>query len=77
MCLKKCQVYDLYDDCQIGFGSFYSQTRMVRVGLIVGDDVTHVLARGYWPSYNVPYWPEVYSRSGYGRMSAKYGNAFR
>ncbi len=28
-------------------------------GLVVSGDVTQDLERGYWPSYNVPYFPEV------------------
>jgi hypothetical protein len=34
-------------------------------GLVVGADQTETLRRGYWPSYNVPYYPEIYTRSGY------------
>lgn len=34
-------------------------------GLVEGADETETLSRGYWPSYNVPYFPEVYKRSGY------------
>jgi hypothetical protein len=34
-------------------------------GLVQGADVTETLTRGYWPSYNVPYFPDVYSISGY------------
>ena len=45
-------------------------------GLVVAGDRSETLARGYWPSYNVPYWPEVYNKSGYGQMAAKFGNAF-
>jgi hypothetical protein len=26
----------------------------------VGADETETLRRGYWPSYNVPYFPEIY-----------------
>ena len=40
-------------------------------GLLVGADKTETLARGYWPSYNVPFFPEVYNRSGYPAMAAK------
>ena len=29
-------------------------------GLTVAADQTSVLARGYWPSYNVPFYPEIY-----------------
>ena len=28
-------------------------------GLVASRDMTEQLARGYWPSYNVPYFPEV------------------
>ncbi|CAL5220185.1 g2156 [Coccomyxa viridis] len=34
-------------------------------GLTVAADQTDVLARGYWPSYNVPFYPEIYRRAGY------------
>eukprot|EP00933_Yihiella_yeosuensis_P021248 TRINITY_DN16861_c0_g1_i1.p1 TRINITY_DN16861_c0_g1~~TRINITY_DN16861_c0_g1_i1.p1 ORF type:complete len:581 (-),score=106.92 TRINITY_DN16861_c0_g1_i1:191-1861(-) len=34
-------------------------------GLVVGADQTDTLSRGYWPSYNVPYYPEIYKGSGY------------
>eukprot|EP00754_Rhynchopus_humris_P047679 Rhum_TRINITY_DN7256_c0_g1::Rhum_TRINITY_DN7256_c0_g1_i1::g.22097::m.22097 len=33
-------------------------------GQIPGGDVTEILTYGYWPSYNVPYFPEVYAASG-------------
>ena len=29
-------------------------------GLVAGGDQTETLARGYWPSYNVPFYAEVY-----------------
>ena len=32
-------------------------------GLVLYDDVTQQLERGYWPSYNVPYFPEIYEKS--------------
>jgi hypothetical protein len=34
-------------------------------------DVTHELERGYWPSYNVPYFPQVYERAGYPAVKAR------
>ena len=37
-------------------------------GLVKGGDQTATLARGYWPSYNVPYYAEVYNRSGYKQL---------
>ena len=32
-------------------------------GLTVAADQTEVLARGYWPSYNVPFYPEIYRQA--------------
>jgi hypothetical protein len=40
-------------------------------GLVKGGDQTATLARGYWPSYNVPYYAEVYERSGYKELFSK------
>jgi len=34
-------------------------------GRVVAADVTNVLGYGYWPSYNVPYFPDVYNALGY------------
>jgi hypothetical protein len=35
-------------------------------GRVASRDVTDVLnARGFWPSYNIPYLPEIYNASGY------------
>ncbi|PNW85360.1 hypothetical protein CHLRE_03g182750v5 [Chlamydomonas reinhardtii] len=34
-------------------------------------DMTQELARGYWPSYNVAYFPEVYEAAGYPDMIAR------
>jgi len=34
-------------------------------GLVVGEDKTATLEMGYWPSFNVPYFREIYERSGY------------
>ena len=28
-------------------------------GLVASGDMTEQLARGYWPSYNIPYFPEA------------------
>jgi hypothetical protein len=41
-------------------------------GLVVGGDVTQELERGYFPSYNVPYWPAIYNLSGYASMIEKH-----
>lgn len=29
------------------------------------------LERNYWPSYNIPYFPEIYNKSGYPQFTAK------
>jgi len=34
-------------------------------GTIVWDDLTDQLEKGYWPSYNVPYFTKIYDMSGY------------
>ncbi|KAK9864545.1 hypothetical protein WJX84_003217 [Apatococcus fuscideae] len=34
-------------------------------GLVAAADMTETLTRGYWPSYNVPYFQEAYHKSGY------------
>lgn len=41
-------------------------------GLVAAGDETPTLERGYWPSYNVPYFTEIYNRSGYPEFIAKY-----
>lgn len=40
-------------------------------------DVTGVLKKqGYWPSYNTPYFPDIFKMSGAPKMVKKYGNWF-
>lgn len=34
-------------------------------GLVVFEDLTQTLLEGYWPSMNIPYFPEIYKQSGY------------
>jgi len=45
-------------------------------GYVESADVTPELERGYWPSYNVPYFPYIYNISGYPAIVAKNGPDF-
>jgi hypothetical protein len=45
-------------------------------GLLPAADMTPQLARGYWPSYNRPYFDSVWSQSGYGEMERRMGANF-
>jgi len=45
-------------------------------GYIESADVTGILSYGYWPSYNVPYFPYVYQVSGFSYFAEKYGPFF-
>jgi hypothetical protein len=40
-------------------------------GLVVAQDMTEVLARGYWPSYNVAFFPEISEAAGYPSFAAE------
>lgn len=40
-------------------------------GDVVVGDATGDLERGHWPSYNVPYFPEVYNKTGYTAFKAR------
>lgn len=43
-------------------------------GTCQAADVTDVLLqRGYWPSYNIPYFPAIFNQSGYAAEVAKWG----
>ena len=37
------------------------------------EDQTMVLQRGHWPSYNVPFYADIYKMSGYPEIVAKFG----
>lgn len=40
-------------------------------GMVEAADMTEELARGYWPSYNVAYFPQIYEAAGYSSMIAE------
>ncbi|KAK3787397.1 hypothetical protein RRG08_032354 [Elysia crispata] len=42
-------------------------------GLVVADDLTDILRAGYFPSYNIPFFEEIYNKSGYPQMAKKPG----
>jgi len=45
-------------------------------GYIVSADQTpHLLQYGYWPSYNIPFYPFIYNISGYPAMYEQNGNS--
>lgn len=39
----------------------------------IAQDQTMALQRGHWPSYNVPFYEETYTRAGYPKMVARKG----
>nr|XP_032822922.1 phospholipase B-like 1 [Petromyzon marinus] len=44
--------------------------------LVVSEDQTDILRKGYWPSYNVPFYESVYNLSGYPEFVATHGSDF-
>ncbi|KAL3876032.1 hypothetical protein ACJMK2_033919 [Sinanodonta woodiana] len=45
-------------------------------GDVVAGDTTPILRTGYWPSYNIPYFEEIYNKSGYPDFVARHGIDF-
>jgi len=46
-------------------------------GLIISQDMTPTLqSTGYWASYNIPYFEQIYNTSEYPKMVAKYGSQY-
>jgi hypothetical protein len=44
-------------------------------GYIRAEDKTEILRQqSYWPSYNSPYFQDIYNLSGQGELAAKYGD---
>ena len=44
-------------------------------GFMMGSDQTHLLSFGYFPSYNVPFFREVYDRSGFDEVAGRLGGS--
>ena len=36
-------------------------------------DQTPILREGYWPSYNIPFYEDIFTESGYPEVVAKFG----
>jgi len=45
-------------------------------GFVMSADETAILAKGFWPSYNIPFFPTIYNMSGYPAFFNLYGNEF-
>jgi len=45
-------------------------------GLVVSGDQTEILRKGYWSSYNVPFYEEIYNLSGYPEFVKKHGISY-
>jgi len=45
-------------------------------GLVVAADTTAILRTGYWPSYNVPFFEEIFNKSGYPAYVEKHGEQY-
>eukprot|EP01092_Planopodium_desertum_P005955 TRINITY_DN2465_c0_g2_i3.p1 TRINITY_DN2465_c0_g2~~TRINITY_DN2465_c0_g2_i3.p1 ORF type:complete len:281 (-),score=14.90 TRINITY_DN2465_c0_g2_i3:131-895(-) len=45
-------------------------------GLVMKADLTEILQFGYWPSYNVPFFPEIYELSGYPAVVEQFGPSY-
>jgi len=46
-------------------------------GFVVDQDMTSTLrSQGFWPSYNIPYFPFIYSTSGYPQQYRQFGNEY-
>jgi len=45
-------------------------------GYIHTDDATQILTFGYWPSYNIPYFDDIFVMSGFPMLVEEYGITF-
>ncbi|GFO31459.1 phospholipase b-like 1 [Plakobranchus ocellatus] len=45
-------------------------------GLVLANDETQLLREGYFPSYNIPFFEEIYVKSGFPDMEKKHGSSY-
>ena len=45
-------------------------------GLVMSNDQTDILRAGYWASYNVPFYENIFNLSGYPSVVERYGPEF-
>ena len=43
---------------------------------VESGDQTHILQAGYWPSYNIPFYEEIFRACGYSTAVEAYGTEF-
>jgi hypothetical protein len=44
--------------------------------IVANDESSYLINQGFWPSYNIPFFPFIYNISGYPAEFAKHGNEF-
>ncbi|ODM95390.1 putative phospholipase B-like 2 [Orchesella cincta] len=68
--------YDLFEPTKpLGDGVLWVLEQLP--GITVAKDMTSVLRnQGYWASYNIPYFDEIYQTSGHQKMVDQYGDFF-
>ena len=52
------------------------ETRSLHFRKVESGDQTEILQAGYWPSYNVPFYEDIFRVSGYAEMVEKHGMDF-
>ncbi|XP_036378885.1 phospholipase B-like 1 [Megalops cyprinoides] len=72
--------YSVVDVSRVSLGNGIKDGALTVVeqipGMVVHSDQTQALRQGYWPSYNVPFHPQIYNLSGYGEMRRRRGEDF-
>ena len=55
------------------FGGHSEDVLVVSTSYVASGDETDILREGYWASYNIPFFEEVYNMSGYPAVAQKEG----